>query len=70
MQIIFQDPLYTEEAGYRDLNALLAAANIIAMHVPITDETRHLIDAERLKQIKRDALLINTAWGKVVHEAT
>jgi glyoxylate reductase len=55
--------------GWRDdLDGMLADSDILTLHVPLTDETRHLIDARRLRLMKRDAVLVNTARGSVVDE--
>lgn len=50
------------------LDALLASADIVSIHIPLTSETRHLIDAERIRKMKRGAILINTARGGIVDE--
>lgn len=52
-----------------DLDALLADADVVSVHVPLTEETRHLIDARRLRLMKPTAVLVNTARGPVVDEA-
>lgn len=51
------------------LDALLAQADVVSLHVPLLDSTRHLIDARRLIAMKPGAVLINTARGGVVDEA-
>lgn len=50
----------------RDLHDLLAASDFISVHVPLTAETRHLIDANALAVMKRGAILVNTSRGAVV----
>jgi glyoxylate reductase len=51
-----------------DLDRLLADSDIVTLHVPLTDETRHLIDARCLRLMKPDAVLVNTSRGPVVDE--
>ncbi len=51
------------------LDALLAAADVVSLHVPGGEENRHLIDARRLALMKPGAILVNTARGEVVDEA-
>ena len=51
------------------LDALLAEADVVTLHVPLVAATRHLIDAARLARMKPGAILINTARGGVVDEA-
>jgi len=53
----------------RAFAALMAEADVVTLHVPLTAATRNLIDASRLATMKRDAILINTARGGVVDEA-
>jgi D-3-phosphoglycerate dehydrogenase len=48
---------------------LLAQADVISLHVPLTEETRHLINAETLTAVKPGAVLVNTCRGGVVDTA-
>lgn len=50
----------------RELPDLLAASDFVSIHVPLTAETRHLIDARALAQMQRGAILVNTSRGAVV----
>lgn len=54
---------------YSSLDDLLRTADVVSLHVPLTEETRHLINAQALALMKPTAYLINTARGKVVDEA-
>ena len=47
---------------------LLASSDVVSIHVPLSPETRHLIDARALARMKRSAYLVNTARGPVVDE--
>jgi phosphoglycerate dehydrogenase-like enzyme len=48
---------------------LLAAADVVSLHLPLSQTTRHLIDAAAIATMKRTAVLINTARGPLVDEA-
>jgi glyoxylate reductase len=65
--------LTTEEESalgveYREVDELLAEADIVSLHVPLTPQTRHLIDARRLALLRPGACLVNTARGAIVDE--
>jgi D-lactate dehydrogenase len=65
--VVEQDSLASELAfTYLPLNELLASSDFITLHVPLVDSTRHLINADRLAQVKPGAILINTSRGPVV----
>jgi len=54
------------EAEYTDLDTLLSRSDFISIHVPLTRETRHLINEERLRRVKRGAIIVNTSRGAVI----
>ncbi len=52
-----------------DLLSLLAVADIVSLHVPLTTETHHLIDADALEAMRSTGVLVNTSRGPIVDEA-
>ncbi|MFD4838024.1 hydroxyacid dehydrogenase [Achromobacter sp. NPDC058515] len=60
-----------EETGAAplSLDALLAQADAVTLHVPLTADTRHLLDAARIGRMRPGAILINTSRGGIVDEA-
>ena len=69
MRVLHHTRRDTGEPGHvGDLDALLGEADVVSLHVPLTDATRHLIDARRLSLMKPSAVLVNTARGPVVDE--
>ena len=68
MNVLFYDPVFQVEERFRPLDGLLAAADIVSVHVPLTVETYHLFDEARFRQMKEGAVLINVSRGPVVHE--
>uniref|UniRef100_A0A7C3WK83 Glyoxylate reductase n=1 Tax=Thermofilum pendens TaxID=2269 RepID=A0A7C3WK83_THEPE len=54
---------------YTDIDTILREADIVSLHVPLTKDTYHLINEERLRKMKKTAYLINTARGAVVDTA-
>ncbi len=57
------------DATMLDLDELLATADVVSINTPLSDATRHLIDARRLGLMKPTAHLVNTSRGPVVDEA-
>ena len=56
-------------ATHLPLDELLATADVVSLHCPLSDATRHLIDARRLALMRPGAYLVNTARGPIVDEA-
>ena len=76
MDVAFYDPYkqdgYEKALGVRraeTLEALLEQAFVLSVHCPLTEETRHLIDAAAIARMPRGAYLVNTARGPVVDTA-
>jgi D-3-phosphoglycerate dehydrogenase len=51
-----------------DLDTLFASSDFITLHVPLTTETRHMVDRRRISLMKGSSLLINTSRGEVIDE--
>jgi D-3-phosphoglycerate dehydrogenase len=68
----YRPPLEVEQAlgaQFVPLEGVLSRADVISLHAMLTDETRHLINAERLALMQSEAVLVNTARGGLVDEA-
>jgi glyoxylate reductase len=70
MSVAYTSRRETQLAGAQSLSLdrLLNTSDVVSVHVPLTAETRHLIDRRALTRMKRSAYLINTARGPVVDE--
>jgi D-3-phosphoglycerate dehydrogenase len=75
MRILVHDPFLAANAitapvePAADLDAALAEADAVSLHLPLTAESRHIIDAARLARMKPTAVLISTARGGLIDEA-
>lgn len=74
VDILLYDPFVSDEDAEKmgckkaELNDLLEKSDIVSLHAPSIPETNHMINAETLKLMKKDAVLINTSRGSVVDE--
>jgi D-3-phosphoglycerate dehydrogenase len=73
MRVLAADPLVDAAAAAPaqlvDLDELLATADVVTLHAPLTEETHHLIGAERLELMRPDAYLVNCARSALVDHA-
>jgi len=64
-----RSPLPSAPVPMVALDELLARADVVSLHLVLNDETRGLLDAARLRKLRRGAILVNTARGALVDEA-
>jgi glyoxylate reductase len=71
MRVVYTSrrPVDGTDAEFLSLDRLLNTSDIVSLHVPLTAETRHLVDKRALARMKRSAYLINTSRGPIVDEA-
>lgn len=75
MKILYNDINDCEEvernfqADKVSLEHLLSHSDFVSIHVPLLDETRHMIGSEQFKNMKKNSILVNTARGAIVDEA-
>lgn len=75
MKVVGYDPFLTAERAAeqgielcRDVDTLVGQVNYVTVHTPLTEETRGLINAERIAKMKKDVRIINCARGGIVDE--
>jgi glyoxylate reductase len=69
MEVLHHTRHPTKVPGWiQDLDQMLERSDIVSIHVPLTDQTKHLIDERRLRLLRPTAVLINTARGAIVDE--
>lgn len=71
MKILAYDKFPADSLGleYVELDRLFAESDIISLHCPLTEETRHLIDARSISKMKKGVVLLNTSRGALVDAA-
>ena len=68
MRVIAYDkfPVKDSDIGYVTLDELFARSDIISLHCPLTDETRHMIDAAAIGKMKKGVVIVNTSRGGLI----
>jgi len=74
MRVLYYDPgASSQRSGLNaistDLNTLLTESDFVSIHVPLTPETRHMVNADFLSRMKPNAVLVNTARGGVLDQS-
>jgi len=76
MRVLYYDPQPLPAEAEQQLNVtrsslerLIAESDFISVHVPLTEQTHHLLSTQQFNQMKRSAILVNTSRGPVVDEA-
>lgn len=69
-QVLGYDPYIKSVEGVvmSDLDTIFKNADVISLHMPLTPETRHMVDADRFAQMKNTAIIINDARGGLIDE--
>jgi glyoxylate reductase len=68
MNVILNSRSWTDHERYRDLRELASEADVVSLHVPLKEDTHHLIDSGFLKAMKPTSYLVNVARGPVVDQ--
>ena len=75
MKVVAYDPFLTEERAVElgvekvELDEMLARADVITLHVPLTDQTANILSAENLAKTKKGVMIVNCARGGLIDEA-
>jgi glyoxylate reductase len=75
MKVLYWDKIRLEKdeekalgVEFRELEDLLRESDIVTIHLPLTSETYHLLDREKLSLLKKDSVIVNTARGPIIDE--
>lgn len=74
MEVVAYDPFFdkefaaTHDIRQAELEGLLKCADFVTLHVPLNDQTRHMINEDSIKIMKKNAIIINTARGGLIDE--
>jgi len=68
MKVIAYDPFPAKDAGieYVPLDDLLAQSDVISLHCPLTEQTRHILDADAFGKMKKGVFIVNTSRGALI----
>lgn len=74
-EVVAYDPAVSAEDAaalnvrVKDADEVIASADVLSLHVPLTEATRHLLDAQALSRMKRGAFVVNVSRGGLIDEA-
>ena len=68
MKVLAYDPYPLKDAGinYADMDTLLKSCDILSLHCPLTEETKHILDARAFEKMKKGTVIINTSRGGLI----
>ena len=71
LRVLYHDPAAKPAFGAQpvDLDVLLRESDFVSIHVPLSDNTKHLVNAKFLARMKPNAILVNTSRGGVLDQA-
>ena len=73
MQVVATDSKKNSQGAHEDiplldLDSLIMSSDVVSLHCPLNDETKHLINTKKLSMFKKDAILLNLARGPIIEE--